>query len=1329
MGTYFGIHNHTMYSNIRLLDCINRPKDLIDKAIELGLSGIAITDHECLSAHMEVNQYAKKLKEKNPDFVIALGNEVYLVDKRENGIKYYHFILVAKDAIGHKALRELSSIAWYNSYVDRGMERVPITKEELAKIMSKYKGHVIASTACMGGELSTAAYNMAMAENVNDMASAGVFYQQIRDFIEYCVDVFGEDFYIECAPSTAEDQCITNRKLYRIAQAYQIPMIVGTDAHYLTKNDRFVHKSYLNSKGGEREVDSFYEFAHLMSREEAYVLLASCFGDPMVAETILNNSDKIKEKFSDYSLERKQMVPKIDLPIYTQADIEKYISAVDWNFYGDRWPILKWLYEEGNVQEKYWLCECAASMCAKGLQHKLEYWDRLETEADVIKYIGEKLDDCLFAYFNTFKHYIDLFWECGSIVGPGRGSATGFLSNYLLGITQLDPIRWNLPYWRFLNKERAELPDIDIDLAPSKRPAIFEAIRRERGELGLIQVATFGTEGTKSAILTACRGYRSDDYPDGIDVDLAQYMSSLVPQERGFLWSINDVVYGNEEKDRKPVAPFIREVNNYPGLLDIIMSIEGLVNKRSSHASGVILYGEDPFETASFMRTPSGDLITCYDLHKAEAAGDTKYDFLVTEISDKIIKCFELLVADGAIEDLELRSLYNKYIHPEVIDTSDQRIWDHLAAGDVMDVFQFSTGVGLAIAKKLKPQNPMEMTAANAMMRLMSEKDKESQQDRFVRIQNQGLDVFDAEMSRALFTDEQKVLMHKHCDQYYGCCALQEQMMELLMDVAGFSLGEANNARKIVAKKQMSKIPELREQVYGRFDRVQSANYFWENAVAPQLGYAFSLNHSLPYSFVGIQSIYFVMNFNPIYWNTACLIVNSGSLEDNSEEEVVDIHEPEAQDLSEGVKFIDLPDKSAKIRRTASTDYGKVAKAIGDIQAAGIKVSLADINKSKFGFAPDVENNRILFGLKGMLNVGDDLVAAIIANRPYASPKDFLQKVKPGKQAMISLIKGGAFDDMEDRKFTMAWYIWETCDKKSRITLQNMGGLIKHKLLPEKTPEQIMARRVYEFNRYLKVITKADKYAYKDMYTLDERAISFLHEIDCDDIMETDNLSWYVKVKTWDNIYQKHMDIFRKWIASDKEEILTALNTEIFMEDWNKYAKGTISAWEMEVLCFYYHEHELAHVNEDRYGFVDFYSLPEDPVIEKTFQKGGRDIHIFKLNRICGTCIAKNKTKSTVTILTNTGVVNVKFRKEYFTMFDKQISARQPDGTKKIMEKSWFNRGNMIVVTGIRSGDDFVSKKYASTGGHQLYKIEEVLPNGELVLQDSRYQGGIEEDA
>ena len=1313
MQGYFNCHTHTMYSNIRLLDCINQPKALIDKAIEFGLSGIAITDHECLSAHMEVNQYAKKLRETHPDFTIALGNEIYLTDDRSSGQKYYHFILIAKDELGHKALRELSSIAWQNSYVDRKMERVPTLKSELEEIVNKYPGHLIATTACLGGELSTNALAMQLAEDVGDNNTAYNHHVAIIDFVQYCMKLFGDDFYIECAPATTEDQLIANRKLYRIAKAFNVKMVAGTDAHYLTKEDRQIHKAYLNSKGGEREVDSFYEFSRLMDYNEAEELLVKAYNDPDIAKWILNNTNEIKNKISWYSLERKQIIPKVEVTNYPKC------SAWEWDMY----PTIKELLVSDEIQERYWINECIKKLGEMGLDGDSTYAARLEIEADVIKYIGQKLEDCLFAYFNTFKHYIDLFWECGSIVGPGRGSATGFLSNYLLGITQLDPIRWNLPYWRFLNKERAELPDIDIDLAPSKRPLIFEAIRRERGPLGLVQVATFGTEGTKSAVLTACRGYRSDDCPDGIDVDVAQYMSSLIPQERGFLWEITDVVYGNEEKDRKPVTAFIKEVNNYPGLLEIIMSICGLVNKRGIHASGVILYGDDPFETASFMKAPNGDIITCYDLHKAEAAGDTKYDFLVTEVSDKIIKTFDMLHDDEVIDNSNLRETYNKYIHPEVINTEDKSIWTHLAAGDVLDVFQFSGGVGLAIAKKLKPTDPLEMTAANAMMRLMSEKGVESQQDRYARIQREGIHIFDWEMKQKGLPQDIIEKMHKHCDKYYGCCAIQEQMMEILMDVVGFTLGEANNARKIVAKKQMSKIPELRKQVYDKMQDNHIADYIWEIAVRPQLGYAFSMNHSLPYSFVGIQTIYLASHFNPIYWNCACLIVNSGALEDNSEEEIVDIYDPEGDDLANGVTFVDLPDRKTKVRKTASTDYGKIAKAIGDIRAAGINVSLANINKSKFGFAPDVENNRILFGLKGLLNVGDDVVAAIIANRPFVSPRDFLNRVKPGKQAMISLIKGGAFDDMMDRKMCMAWYIWETCDRKKRLTLQNMGGLIKHNLLPEETEEQIMARRIYEFNRYLKAVCKDSATFYK----LDERAINFLVEIGHDDLIVD---GFKLEQKLWDKrVYQGWMDIFRNWIANDKDNILIKLNEAIFLEDWEKYAKGSISAWEMEVLCFYYHDHELIDVNHNKYGFADFFALPEDPIIEKTFTKGGKDIHIFKLHKICGTCIAKNKTKSTVTILTTTGVVEVKFRKEYFTLFDKQISVRQPDGTKKIVEKSWFNRGNMIVVMGIRSGDNFIAKKYASSGGHQLYRIDEIIDKTDLRLKSERYQGGIEEEA
>ena len=1264
---------------------------------------------------MEVNQYAKKIREKYPNFKIALGNEIYLVDERKSGQKYYHFILIAKDLCGHQGLHELSSAAWYGMYNDRNMDRVPLLKSELKDIMQKYKGHIIATTACIGGELSTKALAMVNAQKKDDIETATLAYQDICTFIQYCKDVFGDDFYIECAPSTQQDQITVNQKLFKIAQAYHIPMVVATDSHYLTRADRPIHKAYLNSKDGDREVDLFYEFTYLMDEKECRELLNKSFNNDKIIDWIFQNTLKIKDKIQDYSLEKTQSIPKVEVTFYPQKNQCK------------EYPILHQLFISENPQERAWVNECVAAMYEKNLTDKI-YYERLETEANVILTIGNKLHDCLFAYFNTFKHYIDLFWECGSIVGPGRGSATGFLSNYLLGITQLEPVRWGLQYWRFLNLERVELPDIDVDLAPSRRPAIFEAIRKERGEYGLVQVAAFGTEGTKSAILTACRGYRTEDFPEGIDVDTAQYMSSLIPQHRGFLWPLKDVIYGNPEEDRTPVKPFIHEVEQYPGLLDIMLNIEGVVNKRTIHASGVILYDKDHiFETASVMRAPSGELITCYDLHKAESAGDVKYDFLVTEACDKIIQCYNLLSKYNEIPQMGLRDFYNQYLHPEVLDTKDQRIWDHLSAGDVLDVFQFSTGVGLAVAKRLKPQDPIEMTAANALMRLMSEKGQESQQDRYCRIQKAGIKAFDDEMRQHNLPEDIIQKLHKHCDRYYGCCALQEQMMEILMDVAGFSLAESNAARKVVAKKQMDKIPALKEQLFSRFDDVKVAEYVWEVVVAPSLGYAFSLNHSLPYSFVGIQMIYLAINFNPIYWDTACLIVNSGSLEQlPEEEEIVSIYEPE--DFSE-YEYEDLPDRSGKKkRRRAATDYGKIARAIGDIQSAGIKVSLADINRSAFGFAPDVENNQILFGLKGILNVGDDIVQDIINNRPYVSIKDFLAKIKIGRRAMVSLIKSGAFDSMEDRKFAMAWYIWQTCDKKNRVTLQNMASLIKYDILP-KDESISLACRAYEFTRYLKKICKkitlqvVNRTA--EFYILDERAVNFINGLYDANIISYRaveyNEQFVLNVKLWDRFYQSEMNIIRDYITKNQNEVLESLNKIIFTEDWNNYAKGTISAWEMEVLCFYYHEHELAHLPIAKYGISDFSKMPTTPIVDKTFKRNGREIPLFKLTRICGTCIAKNKTKSTVTLLTTSGVVELKFRKEFFALFDKQISERGADGCKHVKEKGWFNRGSMIVVTGVRVDDIFLVKKYSSTPGHTLYKIDSINDKGEISLISERY--------
>ena len=381
---------------------------------------------------MEVNQYAKQIKEKYPDFTIALGNEIYLVDEREKGIKYYHFILLAKDEIGHKALRELSSTAWYNSYTDRGMERVAITKEELRNIVSKYPNHLIATTACMGGELSTLIVDYNNAQRVNDLGMSEYHYKAIQEFLNFCKSLFGNDFYLECAPSSRTDQISVNQTLLRISQVYDIPLIVGTDSHFLRPEDRFVHKAYLNSKDGDREVDDFYEFAYLMSYDEAHKLLMKSFDNTNVVNQIFKNSLSLQKKITWYSLERKQTIPKVEVIDYPALNCETDFTGrynSEWDF-----PTIDDLLCSNEIQERYWINECLNGLREKGL-YNTEYLARIETEADVIKFISNKLDDCLFAYFNTFKHYIDLFWECGSIVGPGRGSATGFLSNYLLGIT------------------------------------------------------------------------------------------------------------------------------------------------------------------------------------------------------------------------------------------------------------------------------------------------------------------------------------------------------------------------------------------------------------------------------------------------------------------------------------------------------------------------------------------------------------------------------------------------------------------------------------------------------------------------------------------------------------------------------------------------------------------------------------------------------------------------------------------------------------------------------------------------------------------------------
>lgn len=433
--------------------------------------------------------------------------------------------------------------------------------------------------------------------------------------------------------------------------------------------------------------------------------------------------------------------------------------------------------------------------------------------------------------------------------------------------------------------------------------------------------------------------------------------------------------------------------------------------------------------------------------------------------------------------------------------------------------------------------------------------------------------------------------------------------------------------------------------------------------------------------------------FPTIFWNCACLIVDSGGVEvEDSEED-------------------------------GGRNYDKIALALNKMKNFGIEVKPPNINVSKYTFSPNIQNNTIEYGINGLTGIGEDVVYKIINNRPYSSMFDLLKKVNLNKSQMVTLIKSGALDEFGERRRLMVEYLWYACDKKKRLTLQNLPSLIKFNLLPI-TDEYEIAYKIYEFNRYL----KSECYIKKStVYNLDDRALQFLYKQElC--INDIDNNT--LNIKKWDNVYQSYMNLYREWIAANKDKILDELNTQIFLQEWNKYGnEGNISAWEMESICYYFHEHELANVDKRKYGISNFFDLPEEPIIDTIITKGDKKIPLYKLNVICGTCIGKNKIKSTVTLLTPEGVVNVKMRKEYFNFFNQQISRRNADGTKTIIEKSWFNRGNMLLIQGIRRGEEFIPKKYAHKGNpHQLYRIDKVHKDGTMELRNERFKGDMEED-
>lgn len=1301
-------HAHTEFSQLRMLDCIVKVPQLIKQAASLGLSGVAITDHESVSGHVRFIQTIKSMKssgELPEDFKGILGNEIYLVDKlniSEDGKKscdspFYHYILLAKDEIGHKQLRELSSLAWDNSFYTGRMERVPTLKSDLEHVVKSNPGHLISTTACLGGELGK---SLLAGENY-------------MDFLLWNQQLFGKDFYLEMQPGLSEEQIKLNREIVKLKHQLGIKATIACDVHYLKQEDREIHAAYLNSRDDEeRELGDFYESTWMMTNEQIHQRMDDQIGYKEV-EDALKCSLEIGEKVEEYDLYCPTIVPGADIPDFELSDF--------FGNYYDRYEYISKFAHSDNVYDRYLL-----KLIEDGYYEKIPYTtfgkvkffetlDRIEVELKEMWLVTEKLGTSISSYYISTLELVNIMWEEGdSLVGVARGSVTGMFTMYLIGITQMNPLQWGLPHWRHISHEKVELSDVDIDTQQDRRLKIIEAVKRRRGERKVLNCSTFKTEGSKSAIITAGRGL-------GLDSDITQYLSNLIPVTRGQTWSLHDCLYGNEEKERQRQTEFANEVKKYDKLLETAMTIEGLICGRSIHASAVYLFNEDFLAHNARMKAPNGIYVTQFNMKDSDYCSGLKMDFLTIQALDKIRTCMNLLIDAGYMKwQGSLRATYNKYLHPDVLDYDTKEMWDMVAKNDVTDLFQFDTAVGLQAAKRIKPHSLVELATANSIMRLMvSGEGAEQPIDTYIRYKNDINEWYKCMRDEYRLAESEIKILEKYLLPVYGVGDTQEIVMEISMDdhISGFNVTQSNKLRKGIAKKDEKLQEAMKKMFFEHGKEIGTSenllNYIWKEVIGKQLGYSFSKNHTFPYSCIGLQELNLGYHYPIIYWNTACLIINAGANEE-------------------------LDDNK-------STQYGKIAKAIANFKQRSIIVDRPLINEAKFSFVPDEKNNRIIFSFKGLCGIGDDIARAIVEHQPYSSFEDFCKRMVDtkiiGTAKMIILIKAGCFNELDspDRMETMKKFLSRNVfTPTDKLTMQQFNSALEYDIFPKEMEIMI---RIKNFKAYalhesffLKNIIdegkKVPKKGYHDRYfALDERGTEFLMEHFNTCIVGTKEDGVIISEKLFNKEWDALIQPLKDYMALP--ETLQLYNQKKLDSTMESYASGSLEQWDMESLSYYPDRHELWNLNEPKYGVVDYNSLSETPQVYQyiTRRIRGEIKHTpkFQIVRLAGTVLDSDNNKHLVTLLTNHGVVTCKYNKGQYSYYNKRISEQTPAGKKKVLEESWFKRGSKIIVCGYRREDQFVVTKYADTVyTHTTNRIEEIYNDGTILAQTDRKKVGEE---
>ena len=1308
INTYTSLHVHSEYSSALLgfTDSIIHIKDALSWCYKHGLRGMSLSDHEGCSGFVEMEQAVNEMSLERP-FQHIFANEIYLLSEQENELKddpnkrphYWHFLLNCLDEEGVHMLYELSSRAWLRSYVYRGLRRRPTFYSDIEEIIGKNQGHIVGSSACLGGYLPYLILN-------GDI-------QKAKEFIGWGVKTFGEgNFFLECQPclENNDGQITVNKVLWQLHEELNIPIIVTTDAHYLEAKDRLIHKAYLASKDGgdTREAESFYMTAHLFSPSELREALRVCFNDSQI-DIMFQTTNEIADRVQPFSLKKTTQVPALpSLPEF--KIVHKYKS------YYPKYEFINYFANSKDPYEQYYYYQVEKGLIKHEATHDIDlnkYLCQINTEMEQVKGLGDIFDhQRMCDYFTVVQKVIDLIWSKGdSLVGIGRGSAGCYVTNFLLGITGIDPQREELtefyPWWRFCSTARSDsIFDIDIDIESFQKEKIIQAIKDYFGERRVCQVVTWGKLSARTAIERACRGM-------GISMDVAGYLRSLVPVKRGAIYSLNDCLYGNEKKGRSKVSSFANELNKYPGLLDTALAFEGLIISSGVHAGALDVLKSDFVDTGPMMISNNGAVICQYDLHHGEYCGQLKLDLLSIDALCCIRSCLNLLLSNKKIAwQGSLRKTYNHYLRYDVLEQDDKKMWDLLPA--MVNAFQYDTRAGKEALRKIGAQNLTELTLANGLMRL-AVSEGEQPMDKYVRYRKD-INEWYKDMADYGIPENEQDILKELLKSYSGLMIAQATTMSVLMDkrVCGFTLKEADKARKAISKKNAEALKETEERLYRKGAECGRSkaflDYLWNVQIEMSKSYAFDFSHSHEYSTECLQELNLYYKFPKVYWNTA-VITTQAQIEDEREGSAVAIN------------------------------YGKIAQSIYKAKSNGIIVKAPSINNSGLAFTPREKDGTILFGLGAISSINNDVTNQILSNRPYTSFTDFYNKnTYKGslvtKSKFIQLIKAGCFDEFEpNRRIVMRQYFVLSTPNVTSLAMNNIGQ-IKAARVP--IPKSIIGP--YNFRKY--VCSRQfrfgphPKFKSKTLYWLDDMAQRYFNARCKNSLTEGVDYWFDSDAENW-VVVDKSLE---KLLAPSIETLKDYINTSDFLDKFNKArAKQSmiesvdgldVNRWAFSSISFYPNEHELAHIDRERYNISLFNELPEEPkFITKSY--GKREWKQFALAQIACTVIDKNDNHHMLTVLDiGNNVVQCKFNAEVYSFYKAQLSETDGSGNKIVMDKPWFRRGQTLILAGVKMGvDDFRVKSYKnSIYNHKVLRIDSINnETGEVEITSYRYGQSPEE--